>query len=372
VRSEFRAWIPRGAGFTIGVAAVLAVAGLAIAAAPVLVLIFVAILLGSALEPIVGWLRGHLPLGRGATILLVYAGFFVLVLALALVIVPAALHQGGEIIKGLPASFDRAREWVATVRPATLAASLTAVIDEAETLSTPPAPDPDVVVRAGMTVAESFFGIMTLLTIVFFWLVEHARLQRYLLAFLPAARRAGARDAWNEIESRLGRWVQGSLILMGTMGLATAVAYSVLGVPSPLLLALVAALAQAIPIVGPLLGAIPAVLVAATVSPQLALAVAVVCAIVQFVEGNVLVPLVMRNTIGLSPFVVLATVLVGGAAGGFVGALLALPLAASAMVVLERLQAREVPVAQDPAADVTPDLPAARQSLPDAAHRGAD
>ena len=146
----------------------------------------------------------------------------------------------------------------------------------------------------------------------FFWLVEHAQLQRYLLSFVPADGRAGARDAWNEIETRLGLWVRGQLTLMASMGVATGIAYTVLGVPGALLLGLIAALTEAIPIVGPLLGAIPAVLVATTVSPELALIVAGVYIVIQLIEGSVLVPLVMRNTVGISPLLVLLSVLVGG------------------------------------------------------------
>ena len=208
----------------------------------------------------------------------------------------------------------------------------------------------------------------------FFWLVEHARWQRYILAYVPADRRAGARDAWNEIEGRLGLWVRGQLLLMGAMGLATGVAYSLLGLPVALLLALVAALAEAIPIVGPLLGAIPAVLVAATVSPELALIVAGVYVVLQLIEGSVLVPIVMRNTVGISPLLVLVSLLVGGAVAGILGALLAVPVAASIEIVLARFQARETPVAQDAAAIETPDeeeLDEHRRSLPDAKESAA-
>ena len=110
------------------------------------------------------------------------------------------------------------------------------------------------------------------------------------------------------------------------------------------------ALTEAIPIVGPLLGAIPAVLVAATVSPELAAIVALIYVVLQFIEGSVLVPMVMRNTVGISPLLVLVSLLIGAAVGGFVGAFLAVPVAASLEIVLSRLQAREQPVAQDPAA----------------------
>ena len=87
-------------------------------------------------------------------------------------------------------------------------------------------------------------------------------------------------------------------------------------------------------------------------------------------EGAVLVPLVMRNTVGISPLLVLVSLLVGAAAGGLVGAFLAVPVAASIEIVLSRLQARDVPVAQDPAAIEQPDettLTDLRRSLPDGA-----
>jgi predicted PurR-regulated permease PerM len=142
---------------------------------------------------------------------------------------------------------------------------------------------------------------------------------------------------------------------MAAIGLATGIAYTLLGLPGALLLGLIAALTEAIPIVGPMLGAIPAILVAATVSPELALIVAGVYVVLQLIEGSVLVPLVMRNTIGISPLLVLMSLLVGGTVGGFVGAFLAVPVVASVEIILSRLQARETPVAQDPAAIETPD-----------------
>ncbi len=234
-------------------------------------------------------------------------------------------------------------------------------------------PDPNEVVQVGTIAATAAITVTTLLTIVFFWLVEHARLQRYLLAYVPADSRAGAREAWNEIESRLGLWVRGQLILMGTMGLATGIAYTLLGLPGALLLGMIAALTEAIPIVGPLLGAIPAILVATTVSPQLAVVVAGVYIVLQLLEGSVLVPVVMRNTIGISPLLVLLSLLVGGAAGGLVGAFLAVPVAASIEIALSRLQARAVPVAQDPAAIETPDeeeVESYGESLPDSRDGG--
>ncbi len=369
MRSDIAPWTIRGMGLAFGAILVYGLVSLGVAAGGVLLLLFIAILLAAALEPIVGWLRERLHLGRGWTILVVYLTFFLTVLGLAFIVVPAAIAQAELILEALPAFFDQARAWASGLRPTALATSVTALIDSLAGILIPTAPpDPEEVVEVGAAVAEATVALATLLTIVFFWLVEHARLQRYVLAFLPTERRAGARDAWNEIETRLGLWVRGQLILMAAIGVASGVAYAVLGVPGALLLGLIAAITEAIPIVGPLLGAIPAVLVAASVSPELAVVVALVYVVLQFIEGSVLVPIVMRNTVGISPLLVLMSLLIGAAVGGFVGAFLAVPVAASLEIVLSRLQARETPVAQDPASIEAPDedtVEESRRSLPD-------
>ena len=237
MRQDLTPWTVRGMGLAIGVAIVVALIGLAVAAGGVLVLLFVAILLASALEPMVGLIRDRFPLGRGATILVVYATFFVTVVGLAFIVVPKAISQGQEIVASLPAFLDSVRSWASTLRPAILGQSVTELADSVESiLSQSTTPDPDQVVEVGAAAAEAAVALATLLTIVYFWLVQHARLQRYMLAFIPAERRAGARDAWNEIETRLGLWVRGQLILMGTMGVATGIAYTLLGLPGALLL----------------------------------------------------------------------------------------------------------------------------------------
>ena len=342
-------WITRGAGVAIGVALVAGVIALVFAAGKVLLLVFVAVILASGLQPVIGWIRAHSPIGRGPAILVVYGLFLAIVVGMALVVLPAAIAQFERTLSSLPPFFDRARTWAAEIRPSGLGRGITALIDGAAALIRPTgAPSSGQVVQVGLTVAEALTSILTLLTVVYFWLTEHARLQRYALAFVRQGRRTRVRGIWNQAEARLGMWVRAQLILMGAIGLSIAIAYTLLGVPSAVLLGLVAALAEGIPIVGPLLGAIPAVILAATVSPQLAVEVAGVYIVLQIIEGNVLVPLVMRNTVRISPFLVILSILVGAAAGGFIGALLAVPIAAMGEVVIEGLQAREVPVAQNP------------------------
>ena len=356
MRAEAASWVARGAGLAIGVGLVLLLAGLAVTARDVLLLVFIAVLLGAALEPVVGAIRGRTGMSRAPAILLVYAAFLAAVIGISVLVVPTALVQLTAALAGLPGFLDQVRGWTDTLRPEALAQGLGSLLDAIEAPFRPgPPPDSESVIGVSVVVGQAAAAVVTLLALVFFWLTERPRLQRYALAFLPAPRRAGIRDAWNEIESRLGLWARGQLILMATIGIATGIAYSLIGLPAALLLALIAAIMEIVPIVGPLLGAVPAVLVATTISPETALLTLGIYVLLQIIEGNVLVPIVMRNTVGLSPFLVLLSLLLGGTAGGILGAVVAVPIVAGITVVLERLQDRDTPVPIDPAAATEPD-----------------
>jgi predicted PurR-regulated permease PerM len=351
MRSESVSWVARGAGLAIGVGLVLIVAGIFASAREVILLVFMAVLLGAALEPVVGTIRGRLGLGRGLAILLVYATFLVGVVGIAVFIVPAALVQVGSAVSHFPAFLEQVRAGTSQLRPEALSEGIGSLIDAIEAPFKPgPPPDSDSILNASLVVGQVTAALVTLLVLVFFWLTERSRLQRYALAFMPAERRAGIREAWNEIEARLGLWVRGQLILMLTIGVATGIAYSVIGLPAALLLALIAALTEVIPIVGPLIGAVPALLIASTVSPEAVLITLGIYVLLQLIEGNVLVPMIMRNSVGLSPFLVLVSLLVGGAVAGILGAIVAVPIVAGLTVILGRLQDRDTPVPIDPAA----------------------
>lgn len=367
MRSETIRWAVRGAGLAIGVGVVLLIARVAALAISVLLLVFVAVLLASALEPVIGYLRARLGIGRAWTILLVYAAFIVLVAVLVLLVAPVAVTQAIATYQAIPGLLDGVDTWAAHVQPPAVATAATSVTTAArELLTHPPTPNTKTLVETGMSVAEAAVSIITLLVIVFFWLVEHARLQRYILAFVSDKHRPATRDAWNRVETRLGLWVRGQLTLMLAIGVATGIVYTVVGLPAALLLGVIAAICEAIPLVGPALGAIPALIVAITVSPQTALIVLVAYVILHLLEGNVLVPLVMRNAVGLSPFLVLVSLLIGGAVAGIVGAFVAVPLVAALEIVLEPLQAREEPVAPEPRPEAEEQKDESERALPDA------
>lgn len=356
-------WARRGIGFGIGIVVVTTVVVAAAASAKILAMVFIAILFASALDPIVDVVRSRAPFGRTAATGLLFLVVTALFVGLCVILAATAAAQLGDIAARIPSLIASARATVAAL-PAPLAGALVAVLDELDrSLRQAPQPTADQVLLAGFTIIDIVAAVTTIATLVFFWLHERARVQRFALAFLPLDRRMGVRHAWNDVEERLGHWVRAQLALMVLMGVATGLAYTVLGLPASIVLGLAAGMFEAVPIVGPLLGAIPAVLVAATVRPDLVLIVVGIYVAIQLAESNVVVPIVMRNNVGLSPFIVLVSILAGATIGGLFGAFIGVPVAASVEIVLERLQRREIPVGLEPASAPSEEAPGQRPAL---------
>jgi len=142
LRAETYRWFARGLGFALGAVVVLVI-GLTVAtAARVIVLIFVALILAAGLEPSTDWLKSRLPIGRGATILLVYALFFLIVLGVLLLIVPSALGQLSQFGTRIGPVMDSAQQWAAQLQPPFLAAAAGALIDAAQRVLTAPPSQP--------------------------------------------------------------------------------------------------------------------------------------------------------------------------------------------------------------------------------------
>jgi hypothetical protein len=162
-------------------------------------------------------------------------------------------------------------------------------------------------------------------------------LERFWLSLAPAARRPVLLAVWREIESRLGTYVRGELLLMTSVGVISSLGYFAIGLPYPLALGALAGLLEFVPMVGPSLGAIPAIFVALSISPQAALLVVVFTVVVQMAENNLLVPRLMGHSVGVSPITVMLAFIAFSSLLGISGAFLAIPFAAILQVLMEHL-----------------------------------
>ena len=183
-------------------------------------------------------------------------------------------------------------------------------------------------------------GIADLVVVIFagIYLATQPNFYRVgVIKLVPPKRRKIAAEAMLESERALRLWLRGQAIAMVVVGTLTGLGLWALGMPSALVLGLMAGLLEFIPFAGPILAAIPAILLALAVSPELALWVALLYLVVQQFEGNVLTPMVQQYAVDLPGAVLLFSLIGFGTLFGTLGVILAAPLAVVTMVLVKRL-----------------------------------
>jgi predicted PurR-regulated permease PerM len=347
---------------TIAVLGVLLLSYVVYKSLSILLLLFLALLIGTAIEPVVNWLRRG-PFNRSTGILIVYSVLFIIIGVIGYILVTVFVSQLGDLGASLQRTIQDMQANVNTMDAGFIKQQLNSLLAAASNFVAPlvrPTPaagstDVEAITTTALTVAEVFFGVVTIFVVAFYWLSERTLIKRSLMSWLPASRANRVRRVWDEIEVKVGGWVRGQLTLMLIVGLISAVGYFVLGVRYWPALALFICIAEAIPLVGPYIGTAPAVLVALTQTgtdglPNLlgmgdmgnatrALLVVVFAIILQTIEGNVLIPRIMKNSVGISPLTVIISILLGGTLAGLAGALIAVPIAGALQVVLTDLKA---------------------------------
>jgi hypothetical protein len=186
-------------------------------------------------------------------------------------------------------------------------------------------------------VARGIFYTVSVFLLAFYWTLDGERATRSLLLLLPLARRESAREIVSEIQSRLGSYVIGQIILCVTIGVLSLIAYLIIGLPNALLLAIFAGIMEAVPVFGPSLGAaVPALLAIASGQPTKVIWIVISAIVIQAIENNLLVPRVGKS-VGVNPIVTLLALAAFTSLFGLAGAILAIPLAAILDIAINRL-----------------------------------
>ncbi len=311
-----------------------------------LLLIYASLLLATGLLPfvkkierVVGGRRWSPP--RWSVVSAVYLAFLGLVAVAALLIIPTLIAQADELSRRLPsmvASWQSGlikHGWIS--RPLTVAEAVQQTTTAAATAPPENAP----IAIAASAVRGLAFGVVeaiTVLILTFYILIDGPRVGAELARAVPSRHRARVTAVARDVTHRVSAWLQGNLLISGIMGSAVALAMALLGEPYFWVVALIAALAEAVPIAGPLLAGSFAVLLALTVSGQLAISVAIVFAVLHEIEANILVPKTMERQVGVSSLAVFIALLIGAEWFGLPGAILAIPTTAIASSILEELR----------------------------------
>lgn len=176
-----------------------------------------------------------------------------------------------------------------------------------------------------------FGGVFSFLLIVifsFYLAAQERGIENFLRLVVPVQYEPYVVDLWERSQRKLGRWLRAQMLLGAIVGILIFFGLTFFGVRNALFFALLAAVFEIIPVVGPILAAVPAVATAFLLSPLLGIFTVLLYVVVQQVESHVIVPVVMRKTVGLSPLIVVLALLMGAKIGGIFGILLSVPMAA--------------------------------------------
>jgi predicted PurR-regulated permease PerM len=301
----------------------------------VIFLLFLGILLATAIEPVVNYLRRG-PFGRGTGVLAVYTAIVLVLGTVTAVVVPSLAAQSDQFFASIPAKIAALRPYASQLRPQPVEDAALRAIDRVDqTVSNPSVPvDEQSLVQILTTVGHFLINFVTVFFLAFYWLVERATIKRALLRLVPPARARSVNVVWLEVEQKLGGWVRGRVLVMGIMGVTAGSGFWLMGLPNAVLLGVLAGIGELIPMVGPFIGFAPAVLVALGIDAWTALLVVVYAIVVQQIEGNFLVPRIMGHSVGVSPLTVVLGILIGAILYGLPGAFLAVPIVGAIQVIV--------------------------------------
>lgn len=307
-----------------------------------LILLVIAIFLGTAIRPAVdGLFRRGLPRPWG--VLLVFILILGVVVIVGMLLVPLLVEQSGELAVRLPEIYREYRlQWMGSPsRIIRLVAYQLPPINFLDSASPDageinPLDQVSSLLAVTRRTAEGLFSFLALILLTYYWTLESERTLRGLLLWIPSQSRSNLRTLITDIEEKVGGFVRGQAILCLAIALAALAAYTLIGLPNALILALLAGIFEVVPLVGPILGAIPAVLIALTIDLKLVAGVLLVTVIIQALENYVLVPRIMKKAVGVNSIVALLALITLSSLMGLAGALLAIPVAAVFQLLLDR------------------------------------
>ena len=322
------------ARLTLTVVGVLAFLAAAWAVRSVLMLVLIAAVLAVGLEPPVERLE-RLGLSRGWAVLAIFLAALGFIALFAWLVVPPLVREVGDLASNIPGYLDRLQHgngWIAEqVKKYDLAEKLRSLTDHLPSLASA-----SLGKLLGFTksVASVIFNSLTIGILTIYFLLAMPRMETFVESLFLGPNRRRDIAVLRESLGRIGGYVSGNIIVSIIAGVGAFIWLWIFGVPFAAALAMWVAIADLIPTVGATLGAIVAVAVAFFSSIGDGVATTVYFVVYQQLENYVIVPRVMKKAVDLSPAAVIVSVLIGGSLAGFAGALLALPLAAAAKVVV--------------------------------------
>ncbi len=301
----------------------------------------ISLILAYLLHPVVTFMENR-HISRTISIIAIYLVFGLIIYILGVRFLPVLLEDLQELVQNLPEYAREVQNFMIRMqddfRRFNLPPAIRDIIDEnlegMESLLVSR-------LEHTYTFILDFFNSILIIFLVpiltFFMLRDERKLKEWAVSLIPPSNRHRFLKISEEIDSVIGHYLRGMVAISFLVGLAVYIGLLLLGVEYALFLGFLNGITNFIPFVGPFIGAIPAVIVGFIDSPALALKVVLLILVIQQLESNLLAPLVFSRTVKFHPLVIILLLLLGGKLFGFVGLLLAIPVAAMIRIIGKHL-----------------------------------
>lgn len=290
----------------------------------ILLQLFVALLITSILNPTVTKLHKKFKIPRFISVLIVYICVIVFLVISISVIANPLIEQTANFAASAPVYLNELK-----IPEIWAERAILEVTKELGKL-------PSQILKIGFSVFNNVLSVFAVFIFALYFLLAREKLSDQLnIMFKNENIEKRIENILSKLETRLGGWARGQMILMFMVGISTYLGLVIIGVPFALPLALLAGILELIPNLGPTLAGIPAVIVGFGVSPLTGVSVLILSVLIQQIENYVFVPKVMEKSAGITPVVTLLSLLIGFKLAGIVGALLSVPVVITLQVIIE-------------------------------------
>lgn len=305
----------------------------------VLLIVIFSIIIASAVSPFADWLeRKRIP--RLLGVLFLYLIFFGLIVFLLSLIVPFISYEISQLTQALPkfvasvsGALERAQQ-TTTSRYFDFFSEIQNFLDSFSQLL-------QVSSQSAINLIVNVFGgalaFVATIIISFYLSVMKKGVSSFISSVIPEKYEEYVIGLWHRTEKKVGRWLQGQLLLALSVGLMVFVGLSLLNIKYALVLGILAMVLEIIPIAGPVISAIPGIILAFAQEPALGIWVLVFYVAVQQIESHILAPLILGKSLGLNPVTVIIAILIGGKMAGILGIILSVPIAVVIVEILDDL-----------------------------------
>ncbi len=309
------------------------------AASQIFVLLLISIFLAMGLNPAVEFFRRR-GLSRGSSVAAILGLVLAFVAILAVLIIPPVVRQATSLIENAPALLEslKSNSFINDINTHYgLIDSLTEKVKSISSNGTLLVSAFGGIVGVGKTFISGIFTALTILVLTMYFTISLPTVIEYAIRLAPASRRPRISALTDGIVSRIGAFVGSQISVAFIAGIVMAIFCALFGLPSPIALGMLVFICGMIPLVGHFIGSSILTIVGFTQSVTAGVAILIAYLVYQQIENYLLMPKIMHKTLSIPGLVTIVSALIGASLLGLVGGILAVPIAASILLILEEV-----------------------------------